>query len=164
MTDKPTKWYAVNTNPKCEDLVCRLLSDAGFEAFLPKLKNGKRNVFEPLFTGYLFVRFDLADPRWVNIKYMHGVRKIVGFGGAPVPVHDRIIGAIMRGVNDRDYVRQTLSLKIGDKVRFLKGPFEGLEGKFTGEVSAKQRVRVLLDAMERALTVEVEAAELVKAG
>ena len=165
MTDKQSAaWYAVNTNPRCEDLVSSLLDRNSFKVFLPKIKNSRNKGIEPLFPGYLFVRLDTRLSNWVKIKYLHGVRKIVGFGHTPVPVPAAVIGAIERGLNNQDYAKKTLALKLGDKVSFARGPFAGLEGKFTGEVSGKERVRVLLDAITRPFSVEVEAAALSKVG
>lgn len=151
------KWFAVNTNPKCEGLVHDLLRREDFEVFLPKIINRKRAV-EVLFPGYLFVRLDLDSPAWVKIKYLHGVRKILSFGNMPLPMPEAIIAAI----KNRDYTHKAVAWRPGDKVAFTKGPFAGLEGKFTGEVSGKERVKVLLTAVQQAITVEVEATELSK--
>ncbi len=152
------KWFAVNTNPKCERLVHDILRRESFEVFLPKIVNKKQAV-ENLFPGYLFVRLDLDSPAWVKIKYLHGVRKILTFGNMPLPIPEAIIAAI----KNRDYAQKAATWRSGDKVTFTKGPFAGLEGKFTGEVSGKERIKVLLTAVQRAITVEVDATELSRA-
>jgi transcriptional antiterminator RfaH len=157
---KLTKWYAINTNPRCEDMVYSLLNQEGFQAFLPKIKN-KQDLIEPLFPGYLFISLDVGLSNWVKIKYLHGVRRILSLGGKPMPVPESIIATIDQSLKDGNYSRRALSLKAGDRIRFTRGPFEGLEGLFTGEVSGKERVKVLLRAINNySFTVEVEATQL----
>lgn len=159
-------WYAVNTNPRCEDMVGSFLNRDGFETLLLKIKNSRRKIMDPLFPGYLFIKLDLNKPDWVRIKYMYGVRKILSYGDTPIPVPEEIIASIkQQSTQDNNFFTNALSLKEGDNVRFLKGPFEGLEGVFTGEVSGKERVKILLKAINRwAFTVEAEASEISKVG
>ena len=164
--EKRFKWFAINTNPRCEDIVCSILKRDGFEVLLPKVKNSRKNKTEPLFPGYLFVRLDLSLSNWVKIKYMHGVRKILSQGDALIPIPEKIITVIKcKNVDDNTFLLKALSLKEGDKVRFLKGPFEGLEGEYSGEVSGNDRVKILLKAIEHwAFKVEAEAHEISKIG
>ena len=156
-----TRWYAINTNPRCEDLVYSILRNESFEAFLPKtLGKSSEGKEEPLFPGYLFVRLNLNHSDWVKVKYLHGVRRILGAGNTPVPVSEEIITTIKRRINDISCSRDVLTFKAGDRVRFGKGPFNGLEGIFTGEVSGKERVKVLLEAIHSwSFTVEARADE-----
>jgi len=156
-----TKWYVVNTNPRCEELVATLLKKEGIEAFLPKLKNHHQKM-EPLFPGYLFINFNSNNSNWSKINFTQGVRKLISFGGRPVPVPEKIIHLIGYGVAKRGYVVEKLNLRPGDRVRFNKGHLAGLEGKFTGEVSGKERVKILLETIYRPFTVEADAAILSK--
>ena len=160
--DNSKKWYVISTNPRCEDIVYRILKSESYEAFLPKIPKRKdKEAMEPLFPGYLFVRLNLSSSDWVKIKYLQGVRKILSFGDNPIPVSEGVIAGIMQRIDDNDCMIWQLSLKAGDKVRFTKGSFEGLEGIFKGEVSGKERVKVLLNAIcSWSLTVEVSAIEL----
>jgi len=160
--DNSVKWYVVNTNPRCEDIVCHLLARESFEVFFPKIyrKSGKGKE-EPLFPGYLFVRLSLDQSDWVKIKYLHGVRRILSFGGTPTPVPAAVMAAIDQRTENGAPHGPALSLKAGDRIRFRKGPLEGLEGIFSGETSGKERVKVLLEAIRCwAVTVEVGIDEL----
>jgi len=160
--DHSVKWYAVSTNPRCEDIVCHLLVRESFEVFCPKIcKKSNTGKEEPLFPGYLFVRLNLDQSDWVKIKYLHGVRRILSFGDTPIPVHKEILTAIAVRMNDSHYSRPALPFKTGDRIRFRKGPFKGLEGIFSGETSGKERVKVLLEAIRCwAFTVEAGIDEL----
>ncbi len=159
-TESQFGWYAVNTNPRSEDIVVSQLRNESFEAFLPKINNRRKNGVEPLFPGYLFVRLRLDLAGWAKIKYLHGVRKIVGLGNCPIPISDTIIKAIFQGVESKDYSRKKSIFKSGDRVSFETGPFAGLEGIFTGQFSGRQRAKVFLETIQRAFTVEVEIAAL----
>jgi len=146
--DHAMNWYAINTNSKCEDLVYRILTNEALEVFLPKiLKKSSRRIYEPLFPGYLFARLNLNSHDWAKIKYLRGVRKILSFGNNPAPISEEIIASIKHRIVNDDLGTELLSFKTGDKVRFTKGPFEGLEGIFTGEISGQERVKVLLKAI-----------------
>ncbi len=157
------KWYVVNTNPRCEELVATLLKKEGLEAFLPKIKNHRQKM-EPLFPGYLFIKLDFNHTNWSKINFLQGVRKLISFGGRPISVPEKIINLIGYGVAKRGYAMEKLNLCPGDRVRFNKGHLAGLEGKFTGEVSGKERVKVLLETIYRPFTVETDAAMLSKVG
>ena len=158
------QWYIINTNPQCEEMVCSFLNRSGFEILLPKIKDSIKNREEPLFPGYVFVRLNLSLSNWVKIKYMHGVRKILSYGDILVPVSNKIIEVIkQKNIGGSKCLLKALSLKKGDKVRFKKGPFEGLEGKYYVEVCGKDRVKILLKAIESwAFKVEAEACEISK--
>jgi len=146
-------------------MVYYALCRESFEAFLPKIpKKSRKRVEEPLFPGYLFVRLNLGLSNWVKIKYFPGVRKILSFGNNPTPVPEAIIATIKQKIKSNDYSYKVLPFKKGDRVRFAKGPLEGLEGIFTGEVSGKDRVKILLEAVRWASIVEVETSELTKVG
>jgi len=155
-------WYVINTNPRCEEIVYHILSNEAFEVFLPKIpKRSNKKTSEPLFPGYLFAKLNLDSYDWVKIKYLQGVRKILSFGNVPVSISEEIIASIRQRAKSDGYQEEIISFKCGDKVRFTGGPFEGLEGIFTGEVSGKERVKVLLKAIcSWAITVEVSTFEL----
>lgn len=162
---RPTSynWYVVNTNPRCEELVSTLLKKEDIEVFLPRLNNNPQKS-EPLFPGYLFIKLNSHHPDWSKINYLQGVRKLISFGGRPVPVAKKIVNLIGYGLEKRGYVIRKLNLLPGDRVRFNKGHLAGLEGKFTGETSGKERVKVLLETIYKQFTVEADAAMLSKVG
>ncbi len=162
--DKDQKWYVINTNPRCEGVVSSILSRDGFEVLLPKVKNSGKKRIEPLFPGYLFICLDLSLSNWVKIKYLHGVRTFLSYGNNLIPIPKTIIDSLKhKDINEKNGLIADLSIKKGDKVRFLKGPFEGLEGSYIGELSGKDRVKILLNAIESwAFKVEAETCEISK--
>ncbi len=160
----------INTKPRNENLVCRFLESESFRVFLPtitarNLRRRRRSSSnkQPLFPGYIFTRIDLDQPGWARINYTPGVRKIVSYGSQPVAVPEPILDEIkarLRG--NRPIKKSMISFKAGDKVKFLGGPFEGLEGIFTGTVSGKERVKVLMELLRQSVQVEAEISCLEK--
>jgi len=127
-------------------------------------KNKARNEEEPLFPGYIFVRIDLAQPGWVEIKYTPGVRRIVSYDTEPVPVPEPVLEGIKVKLGGNKFVQKSIiPFRAGDRVQFIAGPFEGLEGIFTGAISGKERVKVLMEVLRQSVKVEAEIINLEKA-
>ncbi|HXF05757.1 MAG TPA: transcription termination/antitermination NusG family protein [Blastocatellia bacterium] len=153
-------WYAIHTKPRQEDVVERNLQRWGLVTFNPKLEKvrylaGKRRSHVgPLFPGYIFSRFDPAVSLRL-VRYAHGVRDVVRSGGEPVPVADEIIELIAARMCE-GYVRIEPQFRPGDRVRIESGPLSGLTGIFEREMSDRQRVMILLAAIEYHARVIVE--------
>ena len=166
-SSKRDKWYAINTNPRSEDMVQNIL-EANFEVFLPRIEVNKRRkkqrTIEPLFPGYLFVKLDLNASLWSKIKFTQGVRKILCFGKEPIPVPNKVMEIIRSKSALMNSSKQETPFNRGDVVRFTNGPFRGLEGIFTGERAGKDRVKILLKILYRAAPVEASLDSLIKVG
>ena len=57
------QWHAIHTKPRQEATAEVFLSQSGIDTFYPKIAPGK-----PLFTGYIFTRFD-AETQLRLVKY-----------------------------------------------------------------------------------------------
>lgn len=161
-------WYVLQTKPLAEDNVRQHLSNAEFEAFLPKIRQMVRGFrksrVKPLFPSYLFVHIDLADANIHRmIKYTRGVRKILGDGAMPVPVPDRMIEIIRERVDGDGVIEQRITMKQGDEVKIRSGVFKDLIGILERPVSPAGRVRVLLRIMKHQVKCDLSAAEIEKA-
>jgi transcriptional antiterminator RfaH len=55
------------------------------------------------------------------------------------------------------------SLKIGQPVQLIEGPFQGLEVVITQLLPARERIRVLLEFLGRSLEMEVPAEKVLPA-
>ncbi len=66
-------WYAVRTRSRHEKLVARQLQNQGIQSFLPVVtkinqwSDRKKQVEEPLFGGYAFVRLDHSSNDRVRV-------------------------------------------------------------------------------------------------
>lgn len=163
-------WYAVRTKPKEEERADVNLRSWQVQTFAPKLRElcstgfGKRYVNKPLFSSYIFARFD-ASKQIHNINYTRGVQKVVGFGDSPTPIDDGVIDFI-KAQTDKDGFIQLgdEELKYGDKVTIKFGPFKSLVGIFEKRIKDTDRVKILLNAVtyQSHLLIEREMIERVK--
>lgn len=162
------KWYVINTKPKNEDRAASNLISGGIETLAPKLKLKKyRNnrfvtVIEPMFPGYIFARFDPVD-EFRLVKYARGVKTIVHFGERIVPIHEDLIEFIKSRLENGIATIQKRPLFKGDKIVIKDGPFKGLTGIFEREMDGKERVTILLDAVQFAARMEIDRELIEKA-
>jgi transcriptional antiterminator RfaH len=145
-------WYLVKTKPLYENKVHTRLTGAGFQTLFPRMFKRIRRTrsmdLRPLFPTYLFVRFPLNDLQ--TIRYTRGVARIVSFGPEPQEVGEEIIQAIqarMDGSGIVQLIPSRISLKPGQKIRIMEGPFEGFEAVFLEELPDHERVVLLLEAV-----------------
>jgi len=137
-------WYVINTKPKKEYQVERLFTEGGIEIYNPKYQIENR--IKPFFTGYEFIYFDYPA-QYRLVKYTRGVKRVVGVKEVPVPIPDGIIQAIKsREVNGLiEIEKYGEKPEIGDEIEVVEGPLKGLRGVFQKELTAKERVLILLN-------------------
>ena len=138
------EWYVLNTKPKKEFQVERLFQEGGFTVYNPKYKQENRIL--PFFPGYEFVQFEFPD-QYQMVKYTRGVKRIVGNDKGPIPMDAEVIQRIRaREINGlvelEKYGREP---EVGDEIEVMEGPLKGLRGIFKKELSAKDRVLILLN-------------------
>lgn len=151
-THEQTQWYAVRTKPNEEDRAYSNLQAWRVETFMPKVKElhtsdfgGGRYVTKPLFSRYIFARFDV-ESQLHNINYTRGVQSVVSFGGSPISIDDKVIDLIKDRVDPDGFVRID-DFKAGDPVRINSGPLQNIEGVFERKLKDKDRVKILLNTM-----------------
>lgn len=170
------RWFCIQTFPRAEELAISELLAQGFEAHLPRERTErlvrrfrKPDEFvvtiKPFFRGYLFARFDREVDYWRPIASTAGVRRIFGTAPErPTPVPVGVVEALIArsapdGIIDgRSSMVRLEAILVGEKVRFLEGPFADLTAVCTW--SNSKRVRLLMEVMGGPQTVEI-ARELV---
>src|SRR5258708_25864865 len=91
-------WYAVSVKYQHEFAARSALEFKGFEALAPTYRARRRwsdrmkEIDLPLFAGYVFCRFPVAERR--KVMDAPGVAKVVEFGGQPAEISEREITAI----------------------------------------------------------------------
>jgi len=144
-------WYVVYCTIKGEFRAKLALEAQGFTVFLPVEKKWVRHArrrshaIRPLFSRYLFVRFDINRDHWYAIKRTDGVEAILTNDSIPVRVPGSIIedlrAAQAMGVFDQTV--KELDLKEGDQVRIASGPFKHFVARVQ-EAKSRKRVDILL--------------------
>jgi transcriptional antiterminator RfaH len=131
--------------PQRERLALYTLGLAGFETYLPRLRErrirqGRRVEHSPpLFPGYCFVSVVL---QWHQARWAPGVAKLIMDGVAPAVVPTHVIAAI-RARERGGLVELPSKLRPGDRVRVLHGPFTDHVGLYQG-MRPHERIEVLL--------------------
>ncbi len=162
-----TRWYALRSKPRKEEVLWRQLRAQEIEVFYPRIKvqpvNPRARKVRPYFPGYMFVQTDLDDVGLSTFQWMPHAIGLVTFGGEPAHVPDSLIHAIRRRVEEIAAAGGELfdSLKKGDRVRIQGGPFEGYEAIFDARLPGSERVRVLLKLLsDRSVPVELDASQI----
>jgi len=160
-------WYVIQTKPKKEEEAKSYLSTKGVEIFNPLiesfvLRNGRMNKeFKPLFPNYIFGRFDLNQD-YPLVRWARGVKRVLGFGGYPVPVAEEVVGLIKKRTDTNGIMRENYHFEPNDLVRIKGGPLKDLLGIFDRWVSDSDRVRVLLNLVGYQPAVELHYAMIEK--
>lgn len=145
-------WYAVQTQPRREDVAEARLATLGVAAFCPRyrqrviLHGYRREVVRPLFPGYLFASF---DPHEIlrAVHYAQGVRRVVSFGEEPVAVPQELLQCLLARQQDGFVRLDQPELFDGQRVEIIAGPFKGYTGLFRAQLSGAARVAILLEGL-----------------
>jgi transcription antitermination factor NusG len=152
-------WYALHTRHQHEKAVAQILSNKGFEMFLPlytvahRWQDRTKQLLLPLFPCYVFIQVGLD--RRLQILTTPGVYTIVGWAGRPAVIPQAEIDAVRRVIESFLRVEPHPFLKCGDWVRVKSGPLQGLEGIL---IRKKNLFRLVLsiELLGRSAAVEVD--------
>jgi transcriptional antiterminator RfaH len=158
-------WACARLEPHRERLALHCLGLAGYETYLPRLRehrriNGRRAlVTPPLFPGYAFL---VIESQWHAARWSIGVINLVMNGMAPAKVPDSVI-AELRGRERNGLIELTppSSLRRGARVRILAGPFRDHLAIFS-DMKPRQRIEVLLQLLgaEQKVTLKIVSRSL----
>ena len=158
-------WYVLHTKSRFENVVNDGLAKKSIDVFLPKItvrskrRDRKAMIRVPLFPGYLFVRTDLAPESHLEIVKTAGAVRLIGSKQGPVPVPEETIDSLKIMVTGDHPVTTGTSLRKGDKVLVVSGPFVGVTGTFI-RYGGKGRVIVNIEALGQYAGVEVSEDEI----
>lgn len=163
-TEQPTaRWYAIYTNSRHERVVAKQLQDRSIETFVPlyrswhRWKDRRKLVELALFPSYVFVRIEA--PTRLRVLQVPGVVSLVSFNGQPAALPEQEINVLRKGLENEIYAEPHPYLRLGRKVRVVRGPMAGAEGILSRR---KDRCRVVIsiDALMRSIAVEVDGADV----
>ena len=144
-------WCIIQSKPKQEFCAEKNLKLQSITVYLPvymkKIKKHKIKIdrISPLFSGYLFARFNIADS-YQKVKYTKGVKNILGRNEYLWTIADEKIQDIKFRENNGVVLlrKREDSFHKGDKIFIDEGDFEGWEGIFQEELPDRERAIILL--------------------
>jgi len=146
-------WIVARTEPSREQTARRFLELAKFTVYIPLIrerptKGGRRiERLRPLFPSYAFIAF--RDGRWWDVRWSVAVAAVIMAGDGPPQLGDHIIDELRaRERGGAVDLPKREAFQVGDQVRILAGPFQGLRGLYQGQ-RPHERVAILLALLGR---------------
>jgi transcriptional antiterminator RfaH len=157
-------WYCARTKPKSEHIAAANLRRLHhFDVFHPRLRSVQttragvvKNIVEPLFPGYVFVRCDLTRSL-DQVRHTFGVSSLVSFGTRIPQVSEDLIGELMECFGVDETLAMERHPRPGDTVNVVTGAFFGMQAVVLRSWPAKRRVQILLEILGRPTPMEVDS-------
>src|ERR1700722_7433435 len=165
-----SRWFAVWTRSRHEKAVAAMLANAGVQHFLPlksevrRWSDREQAVSIPLFGGYLFVRMNPDRDSLLQVIKAPGIAGVVGNSTGPLPIPNQQIEAIRTILTRRVECTAHPLLEEGDRVRVVRGPLVGVEGKLArGNSTSRLLISIEMIFKTLAVSVSRDDVELVDA-
>ena len=153
------QWFAIRVKSNRERVAADALNARNLEVCLPvyrehrNSRNRARTVELPLFSGYVFSRFDARDR--LPILTVPGVVHIVGFGNDPQPVDPREMASVFALVQTGLPAVPHPYLNVGNRIQLRFGPLRGVEGVVLAHKNETKLV-MSVSLLQRSIAVDVE--------
>ncbi|BBK37704.1 hypothetical protein STAQ_27820 [Allostella sp. ATCC 35155] len=165
------RWHIVHTNANAERLAAELLMEAGITVHYPhyevRRRHGRRTVerMAPLYPRYLFAALRPGQAVY-DVNHTIGVATVVCRGPQPIEVPTEVMQAEVERTDENgrltmDELRRLglalpgkyeHRLRVGQRVRMARGPFEGLAG-VVAQLDKRDAIRIWLDVLGREVPV-----------
>ena len=155
-----SRWFAVWTRSRQEKSSAAMLEAIGIPHFLPlksevrQWSDRRQTVTVPLFSGYLFVRINPARDGRLQVLKTLGIAGFVGNQAGPLPIPDQQIEDIRTVLEKRVECIVLPLLNEGDRVRVMRGPLTGVEGRLVRNNSST-RLSISIEMIHKSLLVSV---------
>ena len=152
-------WYALQVRPRFEKLAAKHLRAKGYEEYLPLCRSTRRwsdrmkTVEMPLFSGYIFCKFDIQ--KRLPILIVPGVLSIVGIGKAPATIPESQISSLQQVIASGMPCGPWPFVRAGQRISVERGPLAGLKGTVL-EVKSSLRLILSLPLLQRSVAVEID--------
>ena len=160
-------WYCIRTKLRHETIAAaNLRRQLGLEVFNPQLRcqrktiRGIVRVIEPLFPCYLFSRCSLGES-FAKIRYVNGISSFLHFGDRIPEVSQTVIDELRACFDSDESMTCAEVIPSGATVTVANGAFAGMSASVLRVLQSGQRVRILLEVLGRATSVEVDRDSLV---
>jgi transcription antitermination factor NusG len=154
------RWYALQVRSRYEKAVFTQLEAKQHVVFLPlyaakhKWADRWKTVLLPLFSGYVFCRFD--SEKRASVLATSGVIDVVRTGSQPAPIETTEIEAIRKVVDSPVFKEPYAGLVNGQRVMMTDGPLTGLTGTLM-ESKKNLRLVISMELLNRSIMIEIES-------
>ncbi len=152
-------WFALHTRSRFEKAVSEQLRAKQQNVFLPlytskrKWADRWKTVSMPLFSGYVFCRFNPLMRS--TVMATTGVIDVVRNGRDPAPIEDNIIDALQTVVSSPLLTEPYAGIVPGERIVMTGGPLVGLQGSVV-EIKNTLRFVISVDLLHRSVLVEID--------
>ena len=153
-------WFAIRTSLRWEFRASSELANRGVETYLPRSSSRhqwsdrSKKIDHPLFPGYLFSRFQIADR--VRILQVPGVKQIVGVGNTPQPISAHQLDNLKALVAANSGLAPWPYLNSGQRIQIDRGPLTGVKGFVVCAEEGALRIVVSLDLLQRSVAAVID--------
>ena len=144
------KWYVIKTKSNQEMRAIKNLLRQHFNVFCPFIPNrlnsqNSSKIKKPLFPSYLFIELDIFKDEWLKINNTYGVSEILKSSSCyPESIPSEFIQSLKKLTDNFGYIKfDYFKIKLGDRVKFVEGPFVNKICEVIN-MSSKNRVLLLL--------------------
>ncbi len=149
-------WRVVETKRHRERLAQTRIAARGLRTYLPLLRQWPRPAVGapvgPMFPGYVFVALTSRDIH--PVTGTPGVRGLVHFGGVLAELDDAVV-ELLRAREGADGTIAPAPPAAGSALRITDGPLRGFSAVLERRLTARQRVLLLLEILQRQTRVEI---------
>ena len=159
-TKEPKEWFCLRTQTKREHIAAAILDRLEeVEVFCPRIsqvKNtraGKKRFVEAMIPGYIFAKFQFhAHSR--QVVHSQGITRMVELGERRIiPKH--VIEDLKASLPEDVIEAPDLSILPGAEIEVITGSLKGLNGRVLAQMSAQNRIQILLDFLGREIKVSI---------
>ncbi|MCL2111666.1 MAG: transcription termination/antitermination protein NusG [Clostridiales bacterium] len=166
--DSP-RWYVIHTysghESKVKQNIEKLVENSSEESKLKEkiikvivptedyveIKEGQRKLkTRKTFPGYVLVKMKVDNESWYLVRNTQGVTGFVGHGVEPVPLTKE---EVRRMGIEKVYIE--LDINVGDGIKVINGPFEGVTGVVEEVNQEKETLRARISMFGRDTLVEL---------
>ncbi|NRQ42237.1 transcription/translation regulatory transformer protein RfaH [Rheinheimera sp. YQF-2] len=160
------QWYLLYCKPRQELRAQQQLANQGYGSFLPQITQQKLRgnkwlqSTEPMFPRYLFLHLPVGQELNISaIRATRGISDFVRFGAQLARVPAALIQLLTEQQIQLKQQPQDTSLKKGDEISIVNGPFSGLQAVFSS-ADGDKRSSILISMLGQWVEAAVDNSQI----
>ncbi len=131
------------------------------EVTVEKIVRGKKKqITEPLFPNYMFVRFDFEQgPSFITVRSTRGVSDFVRFGYHPVVLQGDLIYSLKHMANIAEDTTRDELPQVGQLVEINSGPYVGINAIYK-ESDGDKRSVLLITLINKQVEIRIDNSDI----